>query len=210
MMLMSSQPEEKQGEEKPLMTKWLAACGMVLLASSTVFAQRVYIDRDYQPPNGEAREAFFARAYPGMPVADRPGFIWGHDGRWYFELASTPTPTPPSDPNPPVPSMPPECIPWPNPYTEAARVLACKAKFGPPAPSVSLVIYQVGVHYKTPYDDARMVVLSVTRGVDETTVITAQWLTATPTYFHPEQQHAVGDVFAFKAGATDAWREVTP
>lgn len=110
--------------------------------------------------------------------------------------ASTPT-----DPQPPFPDEPAECIPWPNAYVEPTRAMLCSAARSHDA-SPSQPRFRVGATYNDPYKLHRMTVLSITLATDAIEVITAQWLTDGGT-------HRIGDVFAFRVTSTDAliWRE---
>lgn len=162
-------------------------CFVVAFASA-VSAQRTYINHGTYP-------ADFASISPGEPVADRPGYVWRHDGKgWYWELIGTPTPSP-------TPSTPTECSPWPSPYTERDRFLACMAtRHEPPTDddSAPVTTYHVGMRYWMGYPSLKMIVLAVALGVDGTPHVLAQWLT-------DGAQHKAGDTFTFPANEHQPW-----
>jgi hypothetical protein len=103
------------------MIYFLKAFTLVILLASAASAQSAgYVDHRTYP-------ADLSIVQPGDPVADRPGFVWRHDGvGWYHQLATV------SDPGPmPVPPMPPtvpaDCVPFnaygqsSNPFSGASR-----------------------------------------------------------------------------------------
>lgn len=170
-------------------------CFVALASFAT--AQPSYVDHRTYP-------ADFATITPGDPVAEHPGLVWRHDGKgWYWETAGTPTPDARS--LPPLQNLPPECIPWPNPYTEPDRIIACRE-----AQKRVIVIkpstFRVRAIYKDPYDTQRMAVLNISRSLEDVEVVTAQWLTDDDIH----DTHRAGDVFAFRATDYGAalWREL--
>jgi hypothetical protein len=87
------------------------------LLASSASAQIQYIDHRTYP-------ADFAALDPGDVVADRPGYVWRHDGRgWYHELAGTPMPGLPPAPPPPTP-QPRDCRTV-DPYAEPLLAWVC-------------------------------------------------------------------------------------
>lgn len=151
----------------------------VLLALSGPVAYAQYVDhRTYRPPSGEDPVDFGRRLTPGTPVAEKPGYVWRHDGRgWYWDLAPT-TQTPGPWPQPPAGDD--DCDRHVNPYVEPDLAAECMrrrlAEEAPPA----LPVYVVGRQYLDGgYPSLRMVVIAVTRSLDGVDVVTFQWLVDT-------------------------------
>ena len=165
----------------------------LVLAASTAFAQPAYVDHRTYP-------ADFASISPGAAVADRPGYVWRHDGKgWYFELANT-------SPIPTVPTPDPDCADV-DPYRDTALAVECALRHTPPRPP--LPVYIVGQQYTNAYPSTRMLVLAVSRTLEGVEVITFQWLTDFP----PDRQK--GDVAACRNATTGSstcgvWMPVTP
>lgn len=132
------------------------------LCTAPALAQRTYISRNYQPPSGEDPIAFGARLVPGMPVDEKPGHVWGHDGRgWYHELATTPTPNAPAPPPPPG-----TC---PKVIANYYVLLTCASR--PPTPinpwTGGTFSFEVGQLYGWPYPTTdRLLVVSVALDID--------------------------------------------
>jgi hypothetical protein len=103
------------------------------------------------------------------------------------------TPTPAVDP----------CDPWPNPYTDRARFLACLATRPEPVAgddTAPATTYQAGTRYWDGYPSRKMIVLAVALGIDGTPHVLAQWLT-------DGAQHVAGDTFTFSANEHQPWTE---
>jgi hypothetical protein len=104
---------------------------------------------------------------------------------------TTPTPTPSAN----------ACDPWPSPYTEPARFLACLATRPEPSTeddAAPVTVYHVGQRYHDGYPSRVMIVLAVALGVDGTPHVLAQWLT-------PNGNGQAGDTFTFSANEHHPW-----
>jgi len=140
-------------------------------------------------------------AASAQPVAPFPGGVQ-IDGAWIpcdhpIALAAgrgcgaTPVPTPTAN----------ACDPWPSPYAERERFLACLATRPEAAPeddAAPVSNYQAGQRYWDGYPSRKMIVLAVALGVDGTPHVLAQWLTT-------NGNGQAGDTFTFSANEHQPW-----
>jgi hypothetical protein len=116
--------------------------------------------------------------------------------------APTPAPTPAAPPD--GSNLPQACIPLPSPYDEPERFTLCRAGTDNAVPNRPT--FRVRTIYNDPYGRKRIIVLGIARSIEDTEVITAQWLT------DGGEAHRKGDVFAFRTsdGFAGLWRELIP
>lgn len=168
------------------------AAGVALLALSTptfAVAQRHYIDHRTYP-------ADFAAIDVGDSVADRPGYVWRHDGRgWYHELVL------PSGPPPEVPAS--TC---PKIIVSYYILLTCATR--PPLPvdpwTGGTFSFAVGQLYgwTYPQEQHRLLVISVALDVDSLRrIVTGRRL---------RDGQTVGDPIAFFEDEAGGWVPLPP
>jgi hypothetical protein len=144
--------------------RFLALCGLWLCLASTAAAQPAYIDHRSYPVD-------FAVVQPGDPVADRPGYVWRHDGvGWYHELATVGEPGLPPKP----PTIPASCVPF-NAYgADLEYILRCIPRPAQPINPFTQepFAYEVrGIYRLFMSSEFRAIVLSITPDLDNRRII---------------------------------------